>query len=56
MPGTHLALFGAMDLSCRTPRSLLALKSQSEAPVHAQFLGTVQRRDGTIRAYFYSLR
>jgi 4-amino-4-deoxy-L-arabinose transferase-like glycosyltransferase len=56
MPDTRLTLFGSMDPSCSTPKSFLALKSQSEAPRFAQFLGTVQRRDGTIRAYFYGFR
>jgi hypothetical protein len=45
---------GTVD-ACKVPRSLLALQSPHEAPPHARFLGTVQNRDGTIRAYFYGL-
>jgi hypothetical protein len=50
-----LSLIPQIDESCKKPKSLLALESQGEAPPNARFLGTVQRRDGTIRAYFYSI-
>jgi hypothetical protein len=41
--------------ACKVPRSLLVLASRSDAPMAARFIGTVQNRDGTTRAYFYSV-
>jgi 4-amino-4-deoxy-L-arabinose transferase-like glycosyltransferase len=53
--GSTLDVIPEFDKSCKKPKSLLALQSQLEAPPDARFLGTVQRRDGTIRAYFYAI-
>jgi 4-amino-4-deoxy-L-arabinose transferase-like glycosyltransferase len=55
MHDSTLNVIPDIDESCKKPRSLLALQTQLEAPPGARFLGTVQRRDGTIRAYFYSI-
>jgi len=55
MPGSTHALYSWVAPACRHPRSLLSLKSRSEAPAGARFLGTVQDRDGSIRAYFYAM-
>lgn len=40
--------------ACKVPPSLLALQSPREAPIGSHLIGTVQNRDGTIRAYFYT--
>jgi 4-amino-4-deoxy-L-arabinose transferase-like glycosyltransferase len=40
--------------ACKVPPSLMALGSPREAPIGSRLIGTVQNRDGTVRAYFYT--
>jgi hypothetical protein len=53
MQGDPIAtLEGLSDPACKQPDTLLALRSPSDAPDAKTLVGTVQRRDGTVRVYF----
>ena len=42
-----------IDRFCSAPHTLYAVGKTDEAPLDAKPLGTVQHRDGTVRAYFF---
>ncbi len=54
LAGDPIRSIEGLDSECAQPGSLLVLGKIAEAPAGAHLVATVQKRDGTIRAWFFA--